>query len=242
MQHPPLPPPPRHDAPLGNGPGRRPTAVLADDHPLVLSALQDLLEPLCEVVGTAADGRALAELVERLRPDLVVADISMPGINGIEAARQLKAVGAGARVIILSIHDEPSYVRSAFAAGAWGYLDKTSPPDEIERAVREVLAGRYYVSPAVARAAVLPAHGPGDPRPAAGEPLTRRELEVLHLLAEGMGNREIARRLDITLPTVRTHLSRLYEKLDIKSRVELALYAAQAADAERAEAAETGDS
>lgn len=244
MQRPPVQLSPHRLAPRGNGARPRPTAILADDHPMMLSALQKLLAPELEVVATASDGRALLDATERLQPDLVVTDVSMPGLDGIEAARWLQAVAPGVRVLFLSIHDEPSIVRGAFAAGAWGYLTKTSAPEEIERAVQEVLAGRFYLSPAVARAAVLPARGPAArpaARLAAGEPLTRRELEVLHLLAEGMGNREIARRLDITLPTVRTHLSRLYEKLEIKSRVELALYAAQAAAAERAEATESGD-
>jgi len=227
MQRPPVPTPSRRSAPWGNGAGRRPTLILADDHPMMLAALQKLLEPELEVVATAANGRALLEAAERLRPDLVVADVSMPGLDGIEAARWLQAVAPGVRVLFLSIHDEPSIVRGAFAAGAWGYLTKISAPKEIEHAVQEVLAGRFYVSPAVARAALLPARGPASQRPAASDSLTRRELETLRLLGEGLGNREMARRLGVAVATVRTHLSSLYEKLQLKSRVELALYAAQ---------------
>src|SRR5262245_13354014 len=141
----------------GNGPGARPTVILADDHPVVLACLRALLEPGCEVIGMATDGRGLLAAVERRRPDLVIADISMPGLDGIEAARRLQALAPGVRVLVLSGHDAPTYVRSAFAAGAWGYLTKASALEEIERAVREVLADRYYVSPAVARAALLPA-------------------------------------------------------------------------------------
>jgi DNA-binding NarL/FixJ family response regulator len=221
---------PRQHRSGGHEPDRRPTVVLADDHPMVLAGLRKLLEPDCEVIGTATDGRQLLEIAEHRRPDLVVADVSMPGLDGIEAARWLQAVAPGVRVLFLSIHEEPSYVRSAFAAGAWGYLTKTSAPEEIERAVRDVLAGRFYVSATVARGVVLPARSP-NPHPAADESLTRRELEILRLMPEGLGNQQIARRLGVTVATVRTHLSSLYGKLQLKSRVELALYAAQA-DAE----------
>jgi len=211
---------------------RRPRLLLADDHPMMLAGLRKLLEPELEVVGTATDGRALLAAAERLRPDLVITDVSMPGIDGIEATRRLQTAVPGVRVLVLSIHAEPSCVRAAFAAGACGYLTKTSAPEEIEGAVREVLADRFYVSPAVARAAIVTE--PRDlasPPPAAGEALTPRELDVLHLVAEGLGNQQIARRLGVAVTTVRTHLSRLYEKLRLQSRVELALFAAQAAGA-----------
>ena len=211
---------------------RRPRLLLADDHPMMLAGLRKLLEPELEVVGTATDGRALLAAAERLRPDLVITDVSMPGIDGIEATRRLQTAVPGVRILVLSIHAEPSCVRAAFAAGACGYLTKTSAPEEIEGAVREVLAGRFYVSPAVARAAIVTE--PRDlasPPPAAGEALTPRELDVLHLVAEGLGNQQIARRLGVAVTTVRTHLSRLYEKLRLQSRVELALFAAQAAGA-----------
>jgi DNA-binding NarL/FixJ family response regulator len=153
----------------------------------------------------------------------------MPGLDGIEATRRLQAAVPGVRVLILSVHAEPSCVRAAFDAGAWGYLTKASAPEEIERAVHEVLAGRFYVSPAVARAAILSAaHTSVSPAPAGGEALTAREMEILGLVAEGLGNKQIARRLGVAVTTVRTHLNRLYEKLRLESRVELALWAAHA--------------
>jgi DNA-binding NarL/FixJ family response regulator len=211
---------------------RRTRVLLADDHPMMLAGLRKLLEPELEVVGTAADGRALLAAAKKLRPDLVITDVSMPGLDGIEATRLLQAVVPGVRVIILSIHAEPSCVRAAFAAGACGYLTKTAAPEEIEGAVREVLADRFYVSPAVARAAIgTESRDLASPPPSAGEALTPRELDVLHLVAEGLGNQQIARRLGVAVTTVRTHLSRLYEKLRLQSRVELALFAAQAAGA-----------
>ena len=206
---------------------RRPRVLLADDHPMMLAGLRKLLEPEHEVVGTATDGQALLAAAEHLRPDLVVTDVEMPGLDGIEATRRLRRTAPSARVLILSIHAEPSFVRAAFAAGAWGYLTKTSAPEEIERAVREVLADRFYVSPSVARAAVAGvAHRPERPPRADGE-LTPRELDILRLLAEGLGNKQIARRLGVAVTTVRTHLNSLYEKLRLESRVELALFVAQ---------------
>lgn len=205
---------------------RRPTLVLADDHPIIIEGLKKLLEPEFEVVETVLDGRALLAAARERQPDLVIADISMAGIDGIEAARELQAIAPATRVLVLSVHAEPYWVRAAFDAGAWGYLTKASAPDEIETAVREVLQGRFYISPRVARAAILP---PLDAAPrGATESLTPRELEIIHLLGTGLGNKEIASRLGVAVTTVRTHLSSVYDKLGSTSRVELALFAAQA--------------
>jgi DNA-binding NarL/FixJ family response regulator len=200
---------------------------------MVLQGLQEILEPVCGGIDTATDGPALLAAVERRRPDLVIVDISMPGLNGIEATRRLRAMAPGLPVLVLSIHTDPEYVQAAFAAGACGYLIKTSAREEIERAVREVLAGRFYVSPEITRAAVLPAPSGQESRPPmAAATLTQRELAVLRLVAESLGNEQIAQRLGVSVTTVRTHLNSLYGKLRLKSRVELALYASQAGDAE----------
>ncbi len=190
----------------------------------MLAGLCKLLKPKLEVVATVTGGRELLAAAESLRPDLVITDVEMPGLDGIEATRRLQAAFPDVKVLILSMHAEPSYVRAAFAAGARGYLLKTSAFEEFARAVREVLAGRVYVSPAVAQVVV----GALNPPEAAGEALTPREREILHLMAEGLGNEQIARRLGVAVTTVRTHLSSLYKKLRLESRVELALYAAQA--------------
>jgi DNA-binding NarL/FixJ family response regulator len=206
-------------------PELRPTVLLADDHPMILEGLKKLLEPEFDVVGAVADGRALLETAEQWRPDLVITDISIPEIDGIEATRRLRAAVPGVVVVILSVHAEPSWVRAAFAAGACGYLTKSSAPEEIELAVREVLQGHLYVSPRVARAAVLPPEGA---RRESGEALTPRELDIVRLLGTGLGNKEIASRLGVAVTTVRTHLNSVYDKLGSASRVELALYAAQA--------------
>lgn len=206
----------------------RPRILLADDHPMVLACLRMLLGREFEVVAAVTDGRELLTAAMSSRPDLVITDVEMPGPDGIEATRRLRSDLPETRVLILSIHAEASCVQAAFAAGARGYLLKTSPPEEIERAVREVLAGRFYVSPAVARDAIAGACHLESPPQAAGETLTVREIEILPLLAEGLSNKEIARRLGVEVTTVRTHLNRLYEKLRLESRVELALYAAHA--------------
>lgn len=204
-------------------PGRRSTLLLADDNPMMLRGLREVLAPAFDVIGTATDGHALLEAVERRRPDLVITDVSMPGFNGIEATRRLRKAAPGVRVLILSIHTDPAYVQAAFAAGACGYLTKTSTAEEVERAVREVLAGRFYVCPEVTRAAVLPvARSLESPPPIAAETLTRRERDILRLVAEGLGNQQIARRLGVAVTTVRTHLHSLYGKLRVKCRVELA--------------------
>ena len=212
---------------------RRLRLLLADDHPLMLEGLRKLLEPEFEVTGTVADGHQLVEAAEIQRPDLVVTDISMPGIDGIEATRRLGALVPAVRVLILSIHAEPSWVRAAFDAGARGYLTKISAPEEIENAVRAVLEGNFYVSPTVTG----PLLGPmkedlcetRPARPMANrEPLTPRERDIVRLVGQGLRNKDIAHRLGVSVTTVRTHLSSVYDKLDSGSRVELALYAAHA--------------
>jgi DNA-binding NarL/FixJ family response regulator len=219
------PPVPTTDPEPASSDGRA-RIILADDHPMMLEGLRNLLAPDFDVVGTAADGRALLEAAATLRPDLVIADLSMPEIDGIEATRRLCAIVPGIRVLILSIHGEPSWVRAAFAAGACGYLTKSSAPDEIELAVREVLKGRFYVSPVVARAAVVQAEGALPPE--SREPLTPRELEIASLVGTGLRNHDIARRLGVSVTTVRSHLRKVYSKLRLASRIELALLAAQA--------------
>ena len=145
-----------------------------------------------------------------------------------ERTRRLQTAAPGVKVLILSIHAEPSRVRAAFEAGAWGYLAKTSAPEEIERAVHEVLADRFYVSPGVARSAVETTACNRESVVRASVALTPREVEILRLVAAGLGNQQIAGELGLAVTTVRTHLNKLYEKLRLKSRVELALFAAQA--------------
>ncbi len=206
-------------------PDGRASILLADDHPMVLEGLRKLLSTDFEVIGTATDGRALLAAAAALRPDLVITDLSMPEIDGIDATRQLRAILPGTRVIILSVHSDPSWVRAAFAAGAFGYLTKSSAPEEIELAVREVLKGRFYVSSVVARAAIVPAE---DILPLeARQRLTPREIEIASLVGTGLRNPEIALRLGVSVTTVRSHLRKVYSKLQLANRIELALLAVQ---------------
>ena len=205
--------------------------ILADDHPMMLEGMRKLLEPRFEVVAVV-DGHALLEAAERLRPDLVITDIFMPGMDGLEVTRQLRRAFPKIRVLILSIHTEHSWVNAAFEAGASGYLTKTSAPEEIERAVRDVLAGQLFVSSAVTRGVVTAAVKgvPKVPRKApseVGETLTPREIDIVRLVGQGLGNKDIALRLGVSVATVRTHLSKVYGKMGTVSRVELALLAAQ---------------
>ncbi len=200
---------------------------------MMLEGLKEILDPDFEVVGTATDGRALLEVAVVRRPDLVLVDISMPEIHGIEATRRLRDLLPETRVLILSLHTEPEWVQAAFDAGAYGYLTKGSAPREIETAIREVLQGRFYLSPAVTQAfmgrakedTVERQYPPGSPRPVTRDAFSPREIDIMRLLGRGLGNKEIARELQISVTTVRTHLNKIYGKMGPMSRVELALYA-----------------
>jgi DNA-binding NarL/FixJ family response regulator len=203
---------------------------------MMLEGLRKLLTPELEVIGLVTDGLMLLEAAEIRQPDLVITDISMPGIDGIQATRRLRDLAPEARVLILSIHTEPSWVRAAFDAGAYGYLTKSSAPEEVETAVRTVLDGRFYLSPVVTQAIMSPlladtAERYKAPQPAPGETLTPRETDIVRLVGRGLGNKEIACELGVSVTTVRTHLNKVYEKMGSVSRVELALYAAQCSEA-----------
>ena len=132
----------------------KPRVLLADDHTLMLGGLTKLLEPWCEIVGSVTDGRALVEAAASSRPDLAIVDISMPLLNGIEAAQRVKEVSPETKLIIVSMHDATAYVQAAFKAGASGYLLKRSATDELEQAIRTVLAGNYYVTPLLTKGVV----------------------------------------------------------------------------------------
>jgi DNA-binding NarL/FixJ family response regulator len=199
---------------------------------MFVEGLRTLLSPDCEIVGTVEDGRELLAVAEAQRPDLIITDISMPGIDGIEATRRLRRLVPAARVLVLSIHDQPSWVHAAFAAGARGYLTKTSALIEVETAVREVLKGNFYISAAVSYTFLGKVkRGKGErikpPPPEISDTLSPREMEIVQLVGKGLGNREIAEELGLSVATIRTHLTNLYEKIGVVSRVELALYAAQ---------------
>ena len=185
------------------------TVLLAEDHTIVRKGLRSLLDgqPGIRVVGEAEDGREALAQVERLKPDIVLMDISMPLLNGIEATRQIRALRAGTRVIVLTVHSHEEYVLQALHAGARGYLPKSAAPDELVAAIRAVSQGEPFLSqslPCTAAAECLRKAAP-DPY----ERVTPREREVLQLIAEGHRNREIAELLHISVKTVETHRAHL---------------------------------
>ena len=205
----------------------KPTRVLlADDHRLVRAGIRSILEgvPGFEVVGEASDGPEALRLAREHAPDVVLLDIALPGMNGLEAAAQLKRERPDARVVILSMHANEEYVAQALRAGASGYLVKDSTVPELELAIAAVLRGETYLSPAVSKhvvSAYLRGAGGGDPL----DSLTARQREVLRLIAEGRSTRDIATALGVSIKTVETHRAHLMERLGIREVAGLVRYA-----------------
>lgn len=203
--------------------------LLADDHKLMRSGLKVLIEQQEElqVVGEASDGREAVALVKLLKPDVVVMDIGMPNLNGIEAARQIGETHPEAAVVMLSMHSDESYVLRALKAGAKGYLLKDSAESDLIRAVQAVAAGKSFFSPAVSKVLLddyvrkLKRTGVDDPY----ETLTPREREILQLVCEGKSNKDMANMLNLSVYTVETHRANIMEKLNLKGVPELILYA-----------------
>jgi len=196
-----------------------PRVLLADDHVLLLGAIEKLLAGVCEIVGHAADGRALVADAERLQPDLIVLDISMPLLNGLEAGRQIRQKQRDVKLVFLTMNEDPDLVAEAFRAGASGYLLKRSAATELAVAIREVMQGRSYVTPLVTSGLLGSLMRP--PRPS----LTPRQREVLQLLAEGQSMKEVATVLGLTPRTVAFHKYRMMEQLAVKTSAELIQYA-----------------
>lgn len=211
--------------------------LLADDQPLMLVGLAMLIGDTddLEVVGQAGDGREAVRLVRELRPDVVVMDIRMPGMDGIEATRQTTAEPDPPKVLVLTTFDDDEYVYGALRAGASGFLLKSMALDAILDAIRVVAAGDALIAPSVTRrliadfAATSGPAAPGDAEPAADSRLiagiTDREREVLALIGQGLSNTEIAERLVISVATAKTHVARLFAKLEARDRVHLAIIA-----------------
>ena len=198
--------------------------LLADDHAVVRQGFKMILDaqPDMEIVGEAANGREAVDLAEQLHPDVVVMDVAMPELNGIEATRRLASSVPHARVVALSMHKDSVYVREILRAGARGYLLKDSGAADLVAAIRAVASGESYLSPAVSNAVL------DDYRRIATNPidlLTSREREVLQLLAESKTNKEIAGVLNLSVYTVEAHRGRIMEKLNLHSIGELVLFA-----------------
>jgi DNA-binding NarL/FixJ family response regulator len=202
--------------------------LLADDHKLMREGLRILLEKLggITVVGEAGNGISAVRMARELKPDLVLMDIAMPDLNGIEATRRIMIESPGVKVIALSMHADKRFVRHMFAAGAAGYVLKGSAFEEVAAAIKKVAAGRIYISPKIADQ-VLAEYVKQLTKPSAGaeSPLSGREREVLQMLAEGKSSRKIAERLHVSVTTVDTHRKHIMDKLGFRTIAELTKYA-----------------
>jgi DNA-binding NarL/FixJ family response regulator len=200
-----------------------PRVLLADDHVLLLGAFEKLLAGECDIVGQVCDGRALVAAAEKLKPDLIVLDISMPLLNGLEAGRQIKQRLRNVKLVFLTMNEDADLAAEAFRSGASAYLLKRSAASELSTAIREVMQGRSYITPLVAEGLVGSLLHVDEKKPA--QELTSRQREVLQLLAEGHSMKEIASVLNLTPRTVAFHKYRMMEQLKVKSTAELIQYA-----------------
>ena len=203
----------------------RARVLLADDHRLVAEGLKKILTAEFDLVGVVEDGRALIAAATTLRPDVIVSDITMPNLNGIEALEELKKIDPGVRMIFLTMHRDVVYARRALEAGAFGFVLKHSAPEELIMAVRAALAGRTFITPILA-GEVLDAmrRGPGQVVDQAAS-LTLRQREILRLLAEGLSAKQVAQKLDISQRTVEFHKYRMMETLGAKTSSDLIHFA-----------------
>jgi DNA-binding NarL/FixJ family response regulator len=201
----------------------RPRVLLADDHALLLGAFERLLSDDCDIVAQVSDGRALVAAADRLKPDIVVLDISMPLLNGLEAARQIKHNLRNVKLVFVTMNEDTDLAAEAFRAGASAYVLKQSATSELLTAIREVMEGHSYVTPLITEGLVgsLMRHDAGAP----SQELTARQREVLQLLAEGRSMKEVADLLNLTPRTVAFHKYRIMEQLKVKSTAELVQYA-----------------
>jgi DNA-binding NarL/FixJ family response regulator len=204
---------------------KRPRVLLADDHTLLLEAFQRLLSDECDIVGTVTDGRALVSEATRLRPDVVVVDVSMPLLNGIDAARQLKELVPETRLVFLTMNEDPELAAEAFRVGASAYLVKRSAASELLTAIREALRSRSYVTPLITEGLMGSVLQRGGGNNMAAKPLTMRQREVVQLVAEGHSMKQVAGILNIAPRTVAFHKYRIMEQLKIKTTAELIQFA-----------------
>jgi DNA-binding NarL/FixJ family response regulator len=200
----------------------KPRILLADDHALVIEGFRRILEGQYQLIGMVGDGRAVLEAAKTLQPDIVILDVSMPLLNGIDAAAQLKKICPKAKIIMVTMHADTDYVRSAFEAGASAYVLKRSAVDELEQAIRAVLAGHSYITPLITKDLVDVFLSAGSEKSGS---LTTRQREVLQLLAEGRTAKEIANLLNITSRTVEFHKGQIMDLLNLQTTADLIKYA-----------------
>ena len=205
----------------------RPRVLMADDHSIFLAGVRKLIEDQCEVVGTVEDGRALLEAADRLKPDLILLDISMPLLNGLEAARHLKKTRPETKLLFLTMHASPRYATEAFKVGAQGFLLKQSAASELPQAITALMQGKHYLTPSIAKQVIdqaLRSEEIGAIKSGLDE-LTARQREILQLIGEGKGTKEIATLLNVSVKTVQFHKTCLMQELDIHTTAELMRYA-----------------
>jgi DNA-binding NarL/FixJ family response regulator len=204
----------------------RPRILLGDDHGLIIEGLRSLLEKDFEVVGVASNGRELIAETERLKPDAVLLDVSMPVLNGMEAARQIRKSAPHVKLLFVTQKSDREYVQAAFRMGASGYVLKQSVVGEVGPALHEVLAGHYYVTPLL-RNGIPDAlfHPQQNPSELFGQTLTPRQRQVLQLVAEGKTNKEIAKILNVSVKTIDFHKAGITEELGLHTTAELTRYA-----------------
>ncbi|MBV8810352.1 MAG: response regulator transcription factor [Acidobacteriaceae bacterium] len=201
--------------------------LIAEDHQLVLEGIRKIIESECQIVGTTGNGRDLLSLVDELKPDLLLLDIALPLLNGIEAARQLHRTHPGLKIIFVTMQLSRDYVRAAFEAGASGYVLKQAAAADLVNALREVKGGRYFVSSAISDKYLPHAPSPNQNPSKLFGSLTPRQREVLQLVAEGKSAKEIGNLLFISVKTVEFHKKHLMEELDLRSTAELIRYAVE---------------
>ncbi|RLE22084.1 MAG: DNA-binding response regulator [Acidobacteria bacterium] len=205
---------------------KRVRVLIADDHVLLLDAFERLLEPEFEVVGKATNGRELVKLALELQPEVIVGDMSMPELNGLEAARQVLSKRPETRIVLLTVHEDEVLAADALRAGVAGFVVKRSAAGELQRAIHDVLAGKTYLTPLVAGGDVE-SLAEQRIRQSPVDRLTPREREVLQLLAEGCAMKEIGARLGITARTVAFHKYKMMETLELKTTAELVRFAVE---------------
>jgi DNA-binding NarL/FixJ family response regulator len=206
---------------------QKPRIFLADDHALILGGLRVLLDPEFEIVGEASDGKALVDSVVGLRPDAVVLDISMPLLNGFEAARQLRKLIPGTPLIFLTLHLSPAYLKTALQIGVSGYVLKSATADELRVALATVLKGRLFISPSFGPGVLDTLRGRSGGISNETTGLTDRQREILQLIVDGRANKEIAGRLNLSIKTIEFHRAKIMAKLGARSPAELGRLAMQ---------------
>lgn len=203
------------------------TVIIVDDHALMREGLKKILEldDDIDVIGQAGDGEEALEKIKEHKPDVVLLDINMPKVSGIEVLRRAKDLGIESKIIMLTIHDDREYLQETIKIGANGYVLKDSDADSLIKAIKDVAKGKTYVQPSIATLLVEEIKEEEDEVTVKINSLTKREYEVLTVIAEGLNNREIAERLFISEKTVKNHVSNIFRKLEVNDRIQAAIFA-----------------